>query len=42
MFDKIKKWHKQGLWNDEMVLNAVDKGVLIADEANEILNKAVE
>jgi hypothetical protein len=41
MFERIKKWYNQGLWTEEMVLNAVDKGVLTADEANEILNKGV-
>lgn len=38
MKDKIAKWYKQGLWTEKMVLNAVDKGVLIADEAAEILS----
>lgn len=38
MKDKIAKWYKQGLWSEEMVKNAVEKGVLTADEANEILN----
>ncbi len=37
MFEKIKKWYKQGLWTEEMVQNAVDKGILTADEAVEIL-----
>jgi hypothetical protein len=41
MYEKIKKWYEQGLWTDEMVQNAVEKGVLTADEANEILNKGV-
>lgn len=38
MKDKIAKWYKQGLWSEEMVKNAVEKGVLTEDEANEILN----
>lgn len=38
MKDKIAKWYKQGLWTEKMVLNAVDKGVLTADEAAEILS----
>ena len=25
MFEKIKLWHEQGLWTDEMVRNAVPK-----------------
>lgn len=37
MFEKINKWYKQGLWTEEMVQNAVNKGVLTADEAKEIL-----
>lgn len=37
MFEKINKWYKQGLWTKEMVQNAVNKGVLTADEAKEIL-----
>lgn len=38
MKDKIAKWYKQGLWTDEMVQNAVDKGILKPEEAAEILN----
>lgn len=38
MFEKIKKWYKQGLWTEEMVRNAVVKGVISEDEATEILN----
>ena len=37
MFEKIKKWYQQGLWDEEKVQNAVKKGVLTADEAAEIL-----
>lgn len=37
MFEKIKKWHIMGLWTDDMVKAAVNKGVLTADEAAEIL-----
>lgn len=37
MKEKIAKWHKQGLWNDEMVQNAVEKGVISAEDAAEIL-----
>ena len=39
MFEKIKKWHSMGLWTEEMVKAAVNKGVLTADEAVEILEK---
>ena len=36
MKDKITKWYSMGLWTKEMVLNAVAKGVISEDEANEI------
>lgn len=39
MKDKIAKWYKQGLWTEEMVQNAVEKGILTADEAAEILKQ---
>ena len=39
MFEKIKKWYKQGLWTDIMVNNAVLKGILSQKEANEILER---
>lgn len=39
MFEKIKKWYKQGLWSAEMVQQAVDKGILTADEAEQILSE---
>lgn len=38
MKEKIKRWYKLGLWTAEMIQNAVNKGVLNQDEANEILN----
>lgn len=37
MYEKINKWYKQGLWTKAMVMNAVVKGVITADEADEIL-----
>jgi hypothetical protein len=37
MKEKIAKWYKQGLWTAAMVQNAVDKGILTADEAAELL-----
>lgn len=36
MKDKIKRWYDLGLWSAAMVQNAVDKGALTADEAEEI------
>ena len=38
MKEKIAKWYKQGLWSEEMVMNAVKKGVVTEAEANEILD----
>jgi hypothetical protein len=40
MFDKIKKWYEMGLWTEAMVMNAIEKGVLTPEQANEILNSA--
>lgn len=37
MYEKIKKWYKQGLWTEEMVMNAVDKGLITEEQAKEIL-----
>ena len=37
MKEKIKKWYKQELWTAEMVQNAVEKGVLTADDAEGLL-----
>ena len=39
MFEKIKKWYKQGLWSDDMVLDAIVKGVITHEQAAEILRK---
>ncbi len=36
MFEKIKKWYRQGLWTALMVEAAVSKGVLTAGQAEEI------
>lgn len=38
MHEKIKKWYKQGLWTDNMVQAAVNKGVLTQEEAETIIN----
>ena len=38
MFEKIKKWYKQGLWSAEMVNKAVEKGILSKDEATEVMS----
>lgn len=39
MFEKIKKWYKQGLWTEKMVQNAVEKGVITEEQAAEILKE---
>jgi uncharacterized XkdX family phage protein len=39
MYEKIKKWYKQGLWSAEQVQKAVDKGVITAEQAEEILSQ---
>ena len=41
MYEKIKKWYKQGLWTEEMVRNAVGKGILTEEQAEEILGQNV-
>ena len=41
MFEKIKKWYKQGLWNENMVRNALNKGVITEEQLNEILAQEV-
>ena len=33
---RIEKWYKQGLWTEEMVQNAVEKGVITEDDLAEI------
>ena len=37
MFEKIKKWYKQGLWSEQMVLNAVEKGVITQEQYAEVI-----
>lgn len=39
MKEKIKKWYNMGLWSADMVQDAVNKGILTSNEANEILGK---
>ena len=38
MRDKIAKWYAQGLWTEDMVRTAADKGVITEAEAEEILS----
>ena len=37
MYEKIKKWYEQGLWTEEMVKQAVEKGVITQDEYDELI-----
>lgn len=37
MKEKIERWYRLGLWTEEMVMNAVSKGILTAEEATQIL-----
>ena len=39
MFERIKKWYKQGLWTEEMVWNAVEKGIITEKEYNKIMEE---
>ena len=38
----IMKWYKQGLWSLEQVKNAVEKGVITAEEFKEITETEYE
>lgn len=42
MKEKITRWFKQGLWTEQMVLNAVIKEILTAEEADIIINGVAE
>lgn len=42
MKEKIMKWYELGLWTEAMVRNAVDKGVITADDMVEILGEKEE
>ena len=39
MKERIAKWYKMGLWSADKVQDAVKKGILTAEDAEEILNK---
>lgn len=42
MKDRIKRWYALGLWSAAMVQNAVAKGVLTAEEAEEMMEGGSE
>lgn len=39
MYEKIKKWYKQGLWNAEMVRTACEKGVITEKQYKDIVGE---
>ncbi len=41
MKEKIKRWYNMGLWTEEMVMNAVDKGLITEEQAKESLSQEV-
>lgn len=40
MYEKIKRWYKQGLWTAEMAQNAVKKGWITQEQYTEITGEA--
>ena len=38
-FNKVKQYYDLGLWTEEMVHNAVDKGWITAEEFEQIVNQ---
>ena len=42
MKEKIARWYKQGLWTAEMVANAVAKGIITAEDYEEITGEPLE
>ena len=41
MYEKIKKWYKQDLWTEEMVLYAAQKELITPEQAAQILEQEV-
>ena len=37
-FETIKSYYNKGLWNKQLVLMSVKKGILSEEQANEILS----
>ena len=37
MYEKIRRWYMQCLYNDDILLNKKKKGVLTAEQAEEII-----
>ena len=40
MYEKIKKYYDQGLWNKARVFNMVEKGIITAEEYEMITGEA--
>lgn len=36
MYEKIKKWYRQGLWQERQIQQAVEKGLLTGEEYRQI------
>ena len=41
-FETIKKYFTLGMWSERMVANAVKKGIITAQQFNEITGKTFE
>ncbi len=39
---KIEKWYRQGLWSAAQVANAVKKGIITAEDYEEITGEGYE
>lgn len=40
MYEKIKKWYAQGLWDEHKVHQAVEKGIITPEQYAEITGEA--
>ena len=41
MFEKIKKYYEQGLWDEQRVREAVARGILTPEQFKEITGKGL-
>ena len=41
MFEKIKKYYEQGLWDEQRVCEAVARGILTPEQFKEITGKGL-
>lgn len=39
MYEKIKKYYEKGIWSEQRVRDAVDKGVITPEQFKEITGK---